>query len=432
MDTNESTIIATPEVDIFYTPPTEGAIQKRQWVQYRPVAPIKDNSPLEYYLPGTDNTYIDFKHTYFVVTAKVVNDDGTECDVTKDDERAAPVNLPMHSLFNQVDMYFNQKLVSGVGVNYPYKAILDTLVETDPDSENSELAAQGFAKDHYGAMDNTTLVGSGNEGLKTRYSLTGASRDTEWSGRLRLDICDQSRFILNGMEIKLALWPSKESFRLMSPVAKKQFKITITSAVLHVCKITLSPFVIAAHGAQIENTPAVYPMERSQIKAFELNSGKMGFDLENIFLGNIPRLLVVAFVSSEAYQGSLVKNPFNFQHKSLDWFSVQIDDTDLPFTATKMEFDDSNTRYLQQYRNVMDAMGRTEWMVSPAEYSGGYSLFVYNLLSREDKTHLPMTQKGNLRLQGTFKEALDENTTIICYGKFPALLKINKFREVEI
>jgi hypothetical protein len=432
MDTNESRIIATPEVDIFYTPPTEGAIQKRQWVQYRPVAPITDNSPLEFYVPGTDNAYIDFKHSYFAVTAKVLNADDTDCNITKDDERAAPVNLPMHSLFNQVDMYFNQKLVSGVGVNYPYKAILDTLIEADLDSQHSELAAQGFAKDDYGIMDVTELITGGNTGLKTRYSLTGVSQDREWSGRLHLDICEQSRFILNGLEIKLALWPSKESFRLMSPAVGKQFKMSITSAVLHICKITLSPYVMAAHGSQIDNSPAIYPMERSHIKAFELNSGKMGFDLENIFLGNIPRLLVVAFVSSEAYQGSLAKNPYNFQHKTLDWLSVQIDDTDLPFTATKMEFDLGHTRYLQQYRNVMDATGRSDWMISPAEYRAGYTLFVYNLLSREDKTHLPVARKGNLRLQGTFKEALDENTTVICYAKFPASLKINKFRDVEI
>ena len=56
MDTQEvaeSVLISIKELDLFYTPPTEGVIQKKQWVQYRPTTTISDESLLKFNVPGT-------------------------------------------------------------------------------------------------------------------------------------------------------------------------------------------------------------------------------------------------------------------------------------------------------------------------------------------------------------------------------------------
>ena len=55
----DSGITPLPELDLFYTPPTETNIQKKQWVQYRPTSSISEGSPLEFIVPGVGSQYLD-------------------------------------------------------------------------------------------------------------------------------------------------------------------------------------------------------------------------------------------------------------------------------------------------------------------------------------------------------------------------------------
>ena len=72
-----------------------------------------------------------------------------------------PVNFPLHSIFRQIELSFNQNIVSpDIGFNYPYKAIIDVLLN----SNNKMIECQGhaalFLKDHLGEMDPNTYIGS--------------------------------------------------------------------------------------------------------------------------------------------------------------------------------------------------------------------------------------------------------------------------------
>ena len=128
MDTFEekdSDLVPIKELDLFYTPPTEGVIQKKQWVQYRPTANITDGSPLEFIVPGTGSHYLDLKHTYLSLITRLMKEDGSKI---QDIEKVGPVNFTLHSMFNQADLFLNQTLTSSAGVNYPYKAAIDTLL----------------------------------------------------------------------------------------------------------------------------------------------------------------------------------------------------------------------------------------------------------------------------------------------------------------
>ncbi len=44
----------------------------------------------------------------------------------------------------------------------------------------------------------------------------------------------------------------------------------------------------------------------------------------------------------------------------------------------------------------------------------------------------PPLSKANLKIEGSFDEALPENVTIIVYGKFPAMLEITDTRSVVV
>jgi hypothetical protein len=272
----ESDLVPIKELDLFYTPPTEGAIQRKRWIQYRPTANITEGSPLEFIIPGSGSQYLDLKHTYLSLLTRIVKEDGSR---TTNIEKVAPVNLTLHSMFNQVDLFLNQKLTSTAGVNYPYKSLIDTLLNSSTEASKSGLQAEGFHIDEAGFMDETDPLEGANPGLTRRFISTNHSKLTQYMGPLHLDLAEQDRFILNGVEMKLALWPTKETFRLMVAADDVQYKMEIVEAVLHVCKITINPSIIAAHNEALETSPALYPYERSQIKTFEVSSGKSSFDI---------------------------------------------------------------------------------------------------------------------------------------------------------
>ena len=60
--------------------------------------------------------------TNLYVEAKVVCTDGSPLP---DDTDVAPVNLTLHSLFSQVDVSLNDRLVTSSKATYPYRAYLE-------------------------------------------------------------------------------------------------------------------------------------------------------------------------------------------------------------------------------------------------------------------------------------------------------------------
>jgi len=72
-----------------------------------------DDSPIEFVIPEQREEYIDLPHTMLSISVQIRPTIYKEISKDKDEiDNAGPVNNFMHSLFNQVDVFFNQKLVS--------------------------------------------------------------------------------------------------------------------------------------------------------------------------------------------------------------------------------------------------------------------------------------------------------------------------------
>lgn len=72
------------ELDLFTLPHTQTSIEKGQWVEYHPISNISDGGPIEFFVPGSGEEYIDPSGTQLYVKAKVINADGT--DIAEDAE----------------------------------------------------------------------------------------------------------------------------------------------------------------------------------------------------------------------------------------------------------------------------------------------------------------------------------------------------------
>ena len=160
----------TGSVDLFSTPPTQTSILQRSKVEFHPVANVSDSGPIEFYISPCDEDYFDLSDHSLELQCKIVKLDGAPIGA---DAKVAFVNHPLHSLFSQVDVHLNEKLITIPSDTYPYKAYLEKFLSYGPHSRKSQFSCELFSKDTAGKMD---AIDGGNKGFNERSEYTNESK----------------------------------------------------------------------------------------------------------------------------------------------------------------------------------------------------------------------------------------------------------------
>lgn len=304
---------AKSELDLFTIPPTQTSIEQSHWTQYNPVASLTDGSPIEFIVPGHGEEYIDLPHTMLKIRMKIISAEAAETD------KVGPVNNLLHSMFSQIDVSFNQKLVSPPNNAYPYRAYIETLLNYGSDAKHTHLQNSLWAKDTSGCMD-TSPGGDGttpdivyNKGMEYRYAMTKGGKVVEMMGHIHCDVFNQDKFLLNGVDMRLRLVRSKDSFCLIDKTTKN-YKIHVVEAALLVRRAKLSPAILLGHAKTLAKTTAKYPLTRVEVKSFVLHRGTTGETIDNAILGQLPKRVILGFVDNASFNGDKGRNPFDFQN----------------------------------------------------------------------------------------------------------------------
>ena len=176
------------ELDLFEVPPTQTSVVCGYWEQKGLTSALTDQGPYEFAVIGAEDDYIDLANAYLFVEAQIVDDDDTALDGGED---VGPVNLWMYSLFSDVTVNLNEKLVLPPTSLYPYRAYIETLFSYDPADEESQFTRVMWYKDTAGHQDKTT---ADNKGFTSRKALTAQSKSVQMIGKLHLDLFFQEKY----------------------------------------------------------------------------------------------------------------------------------------------------------------------------------------------------------------------------------------------
>lgn len=66
------------ELDLFALPSTQTSIEGGQWIHYKPLSSLTDDSPIEFVIPGQSDEYVDLSQTMIYIKVKVVKNDGPD------------------------------------------------------------------------------------------------------------------------------------------------------------------------------------------------------------------------------------------------------------------------------------------------------------------------------------------------------------------
>ena len=419
------------ELAIFQPPVINVGIERLQWLEISPISQLTEDGSVDIVIPVSGSQYLDLKRSRIHVKAKIVKQDGSNCEKG---DIVSPVNLWLSSLFSQVNVYLQQKLIGSAGTNYPYKAYLEVLLNYGIDAKESQCQTQLYYKDDSEAMDQTNPDKAPvNPGLIWRNKLSKNSAIVDMEGPLYIDFFQTNRYLINNVETRIKLFQSKNAFRLMAAGDSPSYRVIITEVIFKACKVTLSPDMIAAHDETIQKTPALYPFTRTEVKTFAIPKGAYNFSLNDMFQNEVPTRVIVAFVDGSTYSGDYKKNPFNFKHYDLEFLCCYVDGQSIPSKAIQPNFKAGN--YIEAYQNLFTGLRKESLDLglycSRTDFASGYSLFCFDNKSELlDGSHFSNTTHGNLTLEGRFSSQLPETINVLVYASFPALLQIDQSRGV--
>ena len=199
------------ELDLFSLPPTQTAVDGSQWVEHSPVSTITSSSPIEFIVSGSGEDYMDLNNTLLEVKACIKTTNNSPVDAAV---AVAPINNTLHSLFSQIDVSLNDVNVSSATTTYPYRAYIETHLNYGTDAKKSRLQAAMYFIDDNLTVSNPIPDSSSarNMGLKRRHGICTAKPTFDMIGPLHVDVFNQSKYMLNGVTMKVRMTRSKDSF----------------------------------------------------------------------------------------------------------------------------------------------------------------------------------------------------------------------------
>ena len=419
------------ELDIFLLPETQCSVESADYVYYKPISSLENNSPIEFLIPASGDEYIDVGDTFLHVVASIRKSDGTAFAPA---DTVGPVNNFLHSMFSDVCVTMNGKLISPPSNLYPYRAYLETLFNYSETSKSGHQSLALWYKDTPSKMND---IAGANVGLKNRKVLTAESKSIAMFGKLNVDIFGQSKYLINNVNLSVGLTRSKSSFCLMGPAATDAI-VQIKSAVMRVRRVKISPQILIAHSKILSKTTAKYPISRVEMKSYTIPAGLLTASLNNIILGQLPVRIIVGFVMNTGVGGSYIQNPFNFRNLNINYFSLTRDGTPVSSVPLAPEFTDVAEDYCEAYYSTFSGIGMNtkddSWGVTKTEYRGGYTLFCFDLTPDQSasSTQWSLRRNGVIGLDVRFDEQLAYSMSCVLYCEYQNLIEIDSDRRVTV
>ena len=427
---DESCHCSKAELDLFTTPPINISMERGYYAIHHPISTLSSSGPLEFHVEGSPEDYIDLGRTKLHIKVKVTEESGANI---AEGAKVSTVNLLLHSLFSQVDCKLNEKLVTPSVNTYPYKAYIETLLSHGTESKNSWLEAELYHKDEPPMDSYDPSDEDANPGLIARQNKIEQSKIVELIGRPHVDIFQQDRYLLNGVSMDLRFIRSSKDFFLMSPEIQK-FKTQIIHASLHVRKVRLNPTISLQHASALDqDITAKYPMRRGVVTSFAVSAGNLSFNKENLISGQLPRRIILGFVSNTAFNGSAKHNPFYFQNYGLNFLTLTVGSQQFPSQPLTPNFSTGEcvSAFNQLYQAVGMHNSRHGIDIDLASFMQGNTLYAFDLTTdMSEGAHIDPIKYGSIRAECHFASALPHAINVIVYAEYDSMIQVDKTRNI--
>ena len=133
------------ELDLFSLPVVQTGILDANYYQFKPTSAINDSSQITFQIYGSGDQYIDLSRTLLAIKLQIVKPDGSafvEADATP-----GPINNFLDSVFGDIKVEFNGKMVSDSKYMYHIRSYIEDLYNYNNTAKKSHMTASLWKHD---------------------------------------------------------------------------------------------------------------------------------------------------------------------------------------------------------------------------------------------------------------------------------------------
>lgn len=402
-----------------------------------PVNSLTGTQVIEFVVAGNEN-FIDMHTVELLLKVRIKNIDNSNLTAvatavptaeppTPAAGQIALINYPIASLFQHVDVFLNNDLVSNTS-NYGIKAYLETICNFGHDASKSWLQAGGYYKDTHNQMN---TLSDDNKGFKSRRDLLAESRTLELCGKIHSELFNQDSLLLNHVDLRIVFTRHSDTFCLHAS-ANDNVKIELMDAWIKLNRSVVTAQVSNKVESLLQKQDIRYFVDRGVVKSYTFAPGRRDINVRNsVTSRDVPTKIIVFMVSNTAFNGSKAENPFNFQHFNMTSADITIDSQSV--YAKPLVGDFATGQYLQFFNTISSGMGYkyadAGCMINRTEYPHGFTFVCADLTATQcNAQYEDPTRSGILDIALKFSQPLAVTVNVIVYMQFNNTISINASR----
>lgn len=425
----DETELTSHGLDVFSVPPVDNILKEGKTVYFHPVNSVESKGPFEFIIPRDPDSYMYMPFTRLEGTVEVKKEDGTNLAAA---DNISVVNLFTQSLFKQVECEINGTQVCDISTpSYAWKSFIETHLTYNKGAKETHLRCSMYEKDTIDKEENFTFE---NDGSKKRFAFISGGNKFYFSNVIHSDFLHCQRYLIPNTELKIKFIRNEDTFSLLGAAGSKAM-IKISDLKLSVRKLKVDQTYKEAHEKKLLTHPAIYPLTQAKIKNFNIPTGTRSIEIPSIVQGNIPRSVIIGFINSHAYNGSIHGNPFLFNHNNVTSLNLKLNGS--PVVPTSFSPDFANKNCMREYRWFLDNCGVAHENdtndITFEEYIRNSNFWCFDLTPDMcNSFHLHNTLQGNLDINIGFKENLTAALHMIVYSSFNSAIAIDADRNVKL
>ena len=354
----------------------------------------------------------------------------------------APVANFLHSLFSNVDVSLNGRSIVSSSGNYAYKSYISTLLSASRDAIDSQYQSALFYPDDPKEFEINTRGFQTNKGLMKRYEASKGSKEFEVMDTLNIDLANQEKLLIPGINLTLTLRRNDPKFCLMSWEEGVEYRVDITEAVFYVRQVEVASSFLVETERRLLTETAKYYFQRLEVNVLPLNVMSTVINEANLSVASpaLPNRIVVAIVETESQLGAYHRNPFFFSLAGLSSISFVFNGQSMPYRMIPFNVDNTretvSSTWLMGYYSLFaqtgmlghplgsSHIGREDWL-------HGYSLIAFDFTPDGSLgEHLQISRGGVLNLEMRFSRPLPTSYSVIMLSAYDSYLQISSDRSV--
>ena len=418
---DKSSIVPLPRFDLFSVPPTQQTVEKFIRTEHKPISVLDSSSFVQFEIHTAFDEYLDLEMLFLLLEVKLKKIVGLEAydgsaESSKNWSDVMHSKYLLHSVIKQLDIFIGDTQVSSSTPTYSYKAYIEALLGFSEDAKSSHLQSAYW--------DN-------------QFPMTSDYKPLQMYGRLHSDLVFQDKVLLGGCKVTIRILFNEPKFYFIS--SKHKPEIELTGASLYSIRYRVPQYIVKAHDAALQISPAKYYLAASRIKPFTIMNGITDYNIDNLHSGQIPRRLFVMFVKNTSFNGDYTEDPFYFDHFSLNYIVIYVNGEQIPPKPFTPDF--GSCHYLRCFLSVYEALDmlgpNSNMNISRADYKKGNTIIGFNL-SQDNSNGPPAVgyagpvRYGSVSLNVRFATPLTETITCLVYFEFDKILEIDINRNAKI